>query len=78
MHGEKVQLLQSQLTLSEADSGFEWSRLQETEIEHPTPVSTYIAALDELVKALEGNATLRNDGCVGRRSLEMVNAVYQS
>ncbi len=78
MHGEKAQLLQSQLALSEPDSGFEWSRLQETEVEHPAPASTYVEALGELVDALEGKAKLRNDGSTGRRSLEMVSAVYQS
>jgi len=34
--------------------------------------------LGELVEALEGKTELRNDGAVGRRSLEMVSAVYQS
>lgn len=76
--GEKVQLLQSQLALAEPDSGFEWSRLGEVPVDHPPAASTYVAALDELVGALEGTATLRSDGHVGRRSIEMVHAVYQS
>ncbi|MFT5377726.1 MAG: putative dehydrogenase [Candidatus Latescibacterota bacterium] len=76
--GEKVQLLESKLALSEPDSGFEWSRLQEAELAHPAPASTYVEALAELVTALEGNGALRSDGEVGRRSLEMVHAVYQS
>ena len=76
--GEKVQLLQSKLALAEPDSGFEWSRLQEIEIEHPAPASTYVEALAELIAALEGNGALRSDGEVGRRSLEIVHAVYQS
>ena len=45
---------------------------------HPEPVSTYVEALTELVAALEGNGTLRSDGSVGLRSVEMVHAVYQS
>jgi len=78
IQGEQVQLLQSQLALSEPDSGFEWSRLQESPVDHPPAASTYVEALEELINALEGNASLRSDGHVGRRSLEMVQAVYQS
>ena len=78
IQGEQVQLLQSQLALSEPDSGFEWSRLQESSINRPPAASTYVEALEELINALEGNASLRSDGRVGRRSLEMVQAVYQS
>ena len=60
------------------DSGFEWSSLEEVEVERPAPVSTYVAALSELTDTLEGHGTLRSDGAVGRRSLEMVMAIYQS
>ena len=35
-------------------------------------------AAEKLIDALEGKATLRSDGAVGRRSLEMVMAIYQS
>ena len=78
IHGEKVQLQQSKLSRSEPDNGFEWNRLSSTELEHPPPASTYVEALSELVAALEGKGTLRSDGDVGLRSLEMVHAVYQS
>lgn len=78
IHGEKVKLLQSKLTRSEPDSGFEWKRLHSSELEHPAPASTYLEALTELVNALQGNGNLRSDGSVGLRSLEMVQAVYQS
>ena len=46
--------------------------------ERPAAASTYCAALDELLDALEGTGTLRSDGRVGRRSLEMIMAIYQS
>ena len=62
----------------EPDSGFQWSALKETEVEHPPPASTYVLALEELVAALEGNGELRSDGRAGRRSLELIIAVYQS
>lgn len=78
IHGETVQLQQSQLTRSEPESGFEWNRLRSAEIVHPEPASTYVEALTELAAALEGNGTLRSDGTVGLRSVEMVHAVYQS
>jgi len=76
--GERVHLLTSHLDLSEPDSGFEWSVLQPGEVGHPPPASTYVVALEELVAALEDKGRLRSDGHVGRRSLEMVAAVYQS
>ena len=38
----------------------------------------YDRALAELIDALEDKGTLRSDGAVGRRSLEMVMAIYQS
>ena len=75
---ERVQLFQSQLSMTEPDSGFEWSSLEESEIERPAATSTYVEALAELIDALEGRGTLRSDGAVGRRSLEMVMAIYQS
>ena len=78
MDAEQVRLFQSKVALSEPDSGFEWSSLEEVEVERPAPVSTYVAALSELIDALEGRGTLRSDGAVGRRSLEMVMAIYQS
>ena len=37
-----------------------------------------MAALAELIDALDGGGALRSDGTVGRRSLEMVEAVYRS
>ena len=77
MRAEQVQLLQSHKDMYEPDSGFQWSALQETAIDRPAPASTYVAALAELLAGLEGGP-LRSDGHVGRRSLEMVTAVYQS
>ena len=64
--GERIRLYQSRLSLTEPDSGFEWSSLEEQEIERPAPTSTYVDALAELIDALEGKATLRSDGAVGR------------
>ena len=75
---ERVQLFQSEPDEYEPDSGFQWSSLQPREMEHPAPASSYVVALEELVGALEGRAELRSDGRVGRRSLEMVMAIYQS
>ena len=71
-------MLQSQLALSEPNSGFEWNHLQEQPVDHPPTASTYVEALGELINTLEGKASLRSDGHVGRRSLEMVQAIYQS
>ena len=62
----------------EPDSGFQWSTLKETDVQSPEPVSTYVIALEELIAALEGTGTLRSDGKVGRRALELVMAIYQS
>lgn len=76
--GERIRLYQSRLSLTEPDSGFEWSNLEEQEVEQPAPKSTYVEALAELIDALEGKAALRSDGAVGRRSLEMVMAIYHS
>ena len=81
---ERVHLFQSVQDVYEPDSGFQWSSLQSTAVEHPASVSTYVVALAELVAALEGQAThgnsvsIRSDGRVGRRSLEIVMAIYQS
>ena len=52
--------------------------LKHTPVDHPSPASTYVVALNELVDALEGRGELRSDGRVGLRSLEMVMAIYQS
>ena len=79
MQAERVRLFQTHPGDYEPDSGFRWSELTETEVEHPADVpSTYCVALDELLDALEDKATLRSDGRVGRRSLEMVSGIYQS
>ena len=78
MLGEKVNLFQSTPAEYEPDSGFRWSALVESTVDHPPEASTYCAALDELLDALEGKVALRSDGRVGRRSLEMVSAIYQS
>ena len=75
---EKVKLFQPMADEYEPDSGFQWSVLQEAEIDHPAPASTYVLALEELITNLEGKGQLRSDGEVGRRSLELVIAVYQS
>ena len=78
MQNERVRLLQSQLGGNEPDSGFQWRQLAESAIESPRDASSYRVALDELLDALEGKAELRSDGRVGRNSLEMIMAVYQS
>ena len=75
---EKVRLMQPIEDDYEPDTGFQWSSLQEVEVDRPAPVSTYVLALEELIAALEGKGSLRSDGRVGRRSLELVIAVYQS
>ena len=75
---EQVQLFQSEQDMYEPDSGFQWSSLRPRQVERPASASTYVAALQELVDALEGRGTLRSEGRVGRRSLEMVMAIYQS
>jgi len=82
--GEQVRLFQAVQTVYEPDSGFQWSSLQPRPVEQPAPVSTYVLALAELVAALdvrergETEVLMRSDGRVGRRSLEMVMAIYQS
>ena len=63
---------------SEPDSGFQWRQLSASPVAPPADASSYSVALDELLDALEGKAELRSDGRVGRRSLEMIMAVYQS
>ena len=78
MVNEQVILLQSHRDVYEPDSGFQWSSLRPTAIERPTPASSYVIALGELVQALEGTGSLRSNGIVGRRSMEMVEAVYRS
>jgi len=75
---EKVRLMQPVKDDYEPETGFQWSSLQEVEVDHPPPASTYVLALEELVAALEGKGDLRSDGRVGRRSLELVIAIYQS
>jgi predicted dehydrogenase len=75
---ENIQLSQSVEQMVEPDSGFSWSTLQPREVEHPAPVSTYVLALNELLDTLEGKATLRSDGRIGRRSMEVVMGIYQS
>ena len=78
IQAEKIELLQSVERMVEPDSGFRWASLDPKEIDHPAPVSTYVLALEELLDALEGKATLRSDGRIGRRSMEVVMAIYQS
>lgn len=78
MAKEQVHLWQARQDWHEPDSGFQWSSLQPVDVERPAPVSTYVAALSELIDALDGHGSLRSDGRVGRRSLEMVSAIYQS
>lgn len=78
MLGEEVKLFQSKPDIEEPDSGFKWSALQEQVLTRPSPASSYVTALNELVNALQGKGSLRSDGQVGRRSLEMVMAIYQS
>ncbi|MEE2658244.1 MAG: Gfo/Idh/MocA family oxidoreductase [Candidatus Latescibacterota bacterium] len=78
MLGEQVHLWQSEQGMYEPDSGFQWSELREQEIARPERASTYVRALDELIAHLDDAGDLRSDGEVGRRSLEMVSAVYES
>lgn len=75
---ERASLFKSVPGVYEADTGFQWYSLAESDLEHPTPNSTYSFALDELADALEGKCGLRSDGDTGRRSLEMVMGLYQS
>ncbi len=76
--GERVHLYQSVADDYEPESGFQWSALQPAEVAHPAPASSYVISLNELLDALEGKGELRSDGRVGRRSLEVVMAIYQS
>ena len=78
MQGNQVHLFQSHPGEVELDSGFAWRELAETPVERLATTSTYCAALDELLDTLEGTGTLRSDGRVGRRSLEIIMAIYQS
>ena len=78
MISERVQLYQSRPGDYEPDSGFQWAALEPVDVEHPEPASSYSVALDELLGALDGGGSLRSDGGVGRRSLEMVMAIYES
>ena len=78
MQDERVRLFQSQSGDREVDSGFQWRQLTESPLQQPPDASSYRVALDELLDALEENTELRSDGRVGRRSLEMIMAVYQS
>ncbi len=75
---ERVHLFQAEEDDYEPESGFQWSSLQLKEVAHPPQASSYVLALEELISALEGKGELRSDGGVGRRSLEMVMAIYQS
>jgi UDP-N-acetyl-2-amino-2-deoxyglucuronate dehydrogenase len=75
---ETVHLWAAQRGMYEPDSGFQWSGLQAQSLDRPAAASTYVAALEELVDALDGHGEMRSDGNVGRRSMEMVDAVYQS
>jgi predicted dehydrogenase len=78
MIGEEVRLFQSTPDMEEPDSGFKWSALEEQPVERPASASSYVTALAELVDALQNKGSLRSDGQVGRRSLEIVMAIYQS
>ena len=72
------ELLQSEPDVYEPDSGFQWSTLQPRGMDLPPEGSTYVAALEELAGALDGKNTVRSNGEVGRRSLEIVMGIYQS
>jgi len=37
-----------------------------------------VEALSELLDAIDGRGRMRSDGAIGRRSMEMVSAVYAS
>ena len=78
MQDEQVHLFQSHPGAVEGDSGFAWRELAAVPVERPANTSTYCAALDELLDVLDGSGMLRSDGQTGRRSLEMVMAIYQS
>ena len=78
LESERGSLFQSEPGDYEPDSGLQWYRLAPAEVDHPSPSSPYVAALNELADVLEGKGTLRSDGEVGRRSLETVMGIYQS
>lgn len=78
MPAERVRLYRSQPGETEPDSGFAWRELAEAPVDRPAAASTYSRALDELLDALEGAGSLRSDGRVGRRSMEMIMAIYRS
>ena len=75
---EQVCLYQSERDVYEPDSGFQWSSLKPKEVPRPEAVSSYVLALKELIQVLRGDAVLRSDGQTGRRSIEMITAIYQS
>ena len=75
---ESVHLFRAEQDEYDPETGFQWSSLKPREVEHPAQNSTYVAALEELIDAVEGKRLLRSDGKVGSRSLEMVMAIYQS
>ncbi len=72
------ELFQTELDVYEPDSGFQWSTLQPREMGLPPQGSTYVSALEELAGALDGRTSLLSDGEAGRKSLEIVMAIYQS
>ena len=78
MANEQVVLLQAHQDVYEPDSEFQWSSLQPLEVGRPQLSSSYVVALEELLQSLNGEAEMRSGGLVGRRSLEMVEAVYRS
>ena len=75
---QSIHLFQAEQGEYEPETGFQWSELKPREVEHPPQNSSYVAALEELIDAVEGGSSLRSDGKVGRRSLEIVMAIYQS
>ena len=76
--GDGLELFQAEQDVYEPDSGFQWSVLRPRDVQLPPANSTYVSALNELADALDGKTSLRSDGEVGRRSLEMVMGIYQS
>ena len=78
MQPEICHLWAAQKGAYEPDSGFQWSGLQPQALDRPPVSSTYVIALEELLDGLDGRGQMRSDGETGRRSMEMVDAVYQS
>ena len=78
VRGERAELTHIVDSDFEPDSGFRWHRLDDVDLEHPEPVSTYVRALDDLAAALADGGPLRSDGRVARRSIELVMGIYQS